>query len=125
MPVAITAHAYKRIKERIKFRQHVCIESWAKALLRAIRSGEGKLVEFTNGRLIYDVWTDTPAYAGTVRMVVDETKTFVVSVVPTISKAEEAKRSKRADAEARGRRTREFYRSLRIEDDDGECEERF
>jgi hypothetical protein len=124
MPVAMTAHAYERIKERIAFKQPVSIDAWAKDLLRSIQRGEAELVRPTKGcdRFVYDVQTNTPAYTGTVRLVVDSTKSFVISVVPPIDKFEVTKRWKKEKAEAKGQRKREFHRSLRMENDDADTE---
>jgi hypothetical protein len=113
---ALTAHAYKRLFERLQLPADTTIkESWIRSLLQTIRDGRAKLVQLGNcdRRLIYDVPTETHFYRGTLRLVVDANKTFVVSVVPAISSRELVKQ--RADAE--GKRKRDFYRSLRRDDD--------
>jgi hypothetical protein len=115
-----SAHAYRRAKERLQLPDNFNFERFCDCLLRKIRRGDAKLVELAHEeRLIYDV-SEVPGYPDVVRVVVNGEKDFVISVIPPMNGADRAKQAKKESAEAKGKRTREFYRSLRIEGIDDE-----
>ena len=116
-----SAHAYRRAKERLQLPDNFNFQRFCDCLLRKIRRGEAKCVQLAHeGRLIYDVAGMPLVNPDVVRVVVNEEKDFVISVIPPTNGVERAKQSKKDAAEAKGKRRREFYRSLRIEGDDNE-----
>jgi hypothetical protein len=113
-----STHAYRRAKERLQLPDTFNFNYFFKRLLHKIRRGDAKCVQLAHeGRLIYDV-SGVLGYPGKVRVIVNAEKTCVISVIPAVSDQDRVKQSKKEAAEAKGKRTREFYRSLRIEDDD-------
>jgi hypothetical protein len=114
-----STHAYRRAKERLQLPDTFNFDRFFDCVLRRIRRGDAKCLKLgRDGRLIYEVTEASTLYPGMVRVVVNAEKTFVISVVPLISNAERGK----ALLEAKGKRTRDFYRGLRI-DEEGDNED--
>ena len=111
------AHARERAIERLGIDPNVELGPWFQSLLETIRAGGAKFVHICHGEtLAYDVPSDCEVYRGVVRVLVSPKKDVVITVLPTTFRG-------KAFLEAKGKRKREFYRSLRslrIEgDDDG------
>ena len=68
--------------------------------------------------MIYEVAGMPLINPDVIRVVVNSEKTFLISVIPPTNSVEQAKQSKKALLEAKGKRTRDFYRSLRIDEGD-------
>jgi hypothetical protein len=115
-----STHAHARAVERLGIVPDANLGWWFPHLLKIIRDGGAKLVQFGHdGKLAYDVPTDTKVYRGTVRVLVTADKNFVITVLPTTSKIEHARQRLRQRREAEGQRRREFHRIEENDDENG------
>lgn len=85
-------------------------------ICREVQEGRGKLVSISPcGRLIYDV-VYQPGM--TVRAVLNPNKTHVVTILPPKFKSQMAKEHMQARVRAESKRRRDFFKRLRIQDDE-------
>ena len=114
------SHAHKRALERYDIKGRLTAK-WFQEILRTIREGRAKLVQFggpNSGSLVYDVPTDSSAYRGIVRVAVERGLGRIITILPPLNTGEIAKQRKRELGDRDAARRKQFFRGLRTENED-------